>query len=123
VASLSISNDKVGKMEQRRFLAINFRVGTRENGYLVGPALVSTSDYAHFHLWDEPSAALLDVDDYEIIKLYPRGLTYDAVAQQFAQNFPSAMIRPDSSAGGMAAGAASWWQAWTGRGQQQVPAA
>ena len=109
-------------MEQRRFLAINFWVGTRENGYLVGPALVSTSDYAHFHLWDEPSAAMLDVDEYEIIELYPRGLTYDAVVQQFAQNFPSATTRPHTSAGRVAVGAASWWQAWAGRGQPVIAA-
>jgi hypothetical protein len=91
--------------EQRRFLAINFRVGTRENGYLIGPALVSTSDYAQFHFWDEPGAAEFDADDYEIVKLYPRGLTYDEAARQFSTDFPPAFIGPQST-GWVAVGAA-----------------
>ena len=76
------------KIEQRRFLAIYFRVGTSENGYLVGPALVSTRDYAHFHFWDEAPAAEFDTDSYEIIKLYPRGMPYDEAARQFTKDFP-----------------------------------
>jgi hypothetical protein len=80
--------------EQRRFLAINFRVGTCENGYLIGPALVSTSDYARLHFWDEPYAAEFDAEDYQIVKLYPRGLTYDQAARQFAKDFPLAISGP-----------------------------
>src|SRR5262245_51831475 len=83
----------------RRFLAINFRVGSRENGYLVGPALVSTRDYKRFHLWDEPSAALLGADDYEVVKVYRLGLTYDEVKRQFTRDFPSSIVGPDRSAG------------------------
>jgi hypothetical protein len=74
-------------IEQRRFLAINFWIGTRENGYLIGPALVSTSDYELFHFWDEPLAATLGTNDYEIMKLYPRGLTFEEATQQFAKDF------------------------------------
>jgi hypothetical protein len=51
--------------ELRRFLAINFRVGSRESTYLVGPTLISTRDYIWFHFWDEPSAAILGEDDCE----------------------------------------------------------
>ena len=78
-------------LERRRFLAINFRIGTRENGYLIGPALVSTSDYARFHFWDEPGAAEFDADEYEIVKLYQRELSYDEATRQFARDFPPAV--------------------------------
>jgi hypothetical protein len=87
--------------ELRRFLAINFRVGSRESGYLVGPALVSTRDYMRFHLWDEPSAAVLGADDYEVVKVYRLGLTYDQVSQLFAKDFPPTITGPDRSAGWM----------------------
>jgi hypothetical protein len=75
------------EIEQRRFLAINFWIGSRENGYLIGPALVSTNDYELFHFWDEPLAAAIDMDDYEIMKLYPRGLTLEEAARQFSKDF------------------------------------
>jgi hypothetical protein len=78
--------------EPRRFLAIYFRVGTPENGYLVGPALVSTRDFAHLHFWDESLAAEFDIDGYEIIKLYPRDMTYDQAARQFTKDFSPAML-------------------------------
>lgn len=111
-------------MEQRRFLAINFWVGIRTEGYPVGPVLVSTSDYERFHFWDEPSAALLGADEYEIIKLYPRGLTYDEVTRQYAKDFPLAATEPYHSSGWMARdGAASWLEAWVGRRQLHVIAA
>ena len=86
-------------MEQRRFLAINFWVGPRTEGYLVGPILVSTSDYERFHFWDEPSAALLGAGDYEIVKLYPRGLSYEEVTRQFATDFSPAASWPCRSGG------------------------
>ena len=82
--------------ELRRFLVINFRAGTRENGYLVGPALVSTRDYKRLHFWDEPSAAVLSEDDYEIVKIYRLGLTYDQVTGQYAKDFPSTGTQPYS---------------------------
>jgi hypothetical protein len=88
--------------EQRRFLAINFRVGSRESGYLVGPVLVSTRDYTWFHFWDEPSAASLGEDDYEVVKVYRLGLTYDRVARQFAQDFSPITSGPYRSAGWIA---------------------
>jgi hypothetical protein len=78
------------KIAQRRFLAINFWIGSRENGYLIGPALVSTNDYELFHFWDEPLAAAFDMDDYEIMKLYPRGLTLEEAARQFSKDFTQA---------------------------------
>src|SRR6185295_13979401 len=78
--------------EQRRFLAINFWIGSRENGYLIGPALVSTCDYELFHFWDEPLAATLGADDYEIMKLYPRGLTFDEATRQFTKDFVRAAV-------------------------------
>ena len=84
-------------IEQRRFLAINFWIGTRENGYLIGPALVSTSDYELFHFWDEPLAATLSADDYEIMKLYPRGLTIEEATQQFAKDFALAAMEAHGS--------------------------
>jgi len=73
--------------ELLRFLVINFRVGTRENGYLVGPTLVSTRDYKRFHYWDEPSAVVLGPDDYEVVKVYPLGLTCGEVSLLFAKDF------------------------------------
>jgi hypothetical protein len=85
--------------ELRRFLVINFRVGTRDNGYFVGPALVSTRDYKRFHYWDEPSGAVLGEDDYEVVKVYRLGLTYDQVIRQFTKDFPSTAITPHRSAG------------------------
>jgi len=88
--------------ELRRFLVINFLVGTRENGYLVGPALVSTRDYKRFHYWDEPGAAVLEADDYEVVKVYRFGLTYDDVTRQFAKDFPPIATRPYRSAGWIA---------------------
>src|SRR5918912_4373788 len=88
--------------ELRRFLVINFWVGSRENGYLVGPALVSARDYTWFHLWDEPSAAVLGEDDYEVVKVYRLGVTYDEGTQQFAQGFPPTTTEPYRSAGWIA---------------------
>jgi hypothetical protein len=88
--------------ELRRFLVINFRVGTRDNGYLVGPALVSTCDYKRFHYWDESSDALLGEDDYEVVKVYRLGLTYDQVTRQFATDFPPTATTPHRSAGWIA---------------------
>ena len=84
-------------IEQRRFLAINFWIGTRENGYLIGPALVSTCDYELFHFWDEPLAATLGTNDYEIMKLYPRGLTFEEATQQFAKDFALAAMETHRS--------------------------
>jgi hypothetical protein len=85
--------------ELRRFLVIKFRVGSRENGYLVGPTLVSTRDYKRFHFWDEPGAATLEADDYEVVKVYPLGMTYGEVSLFFARDFPPAATGPDRSAG------------------------
>src|SRR3954465_4684273 len=85
--------------EQRRFLVISFRVGTRENGYLVGPTLVSTRDYKRFHYWDEPGAVALEADDYEVVKVYPLGMTYGEVSLFFARAFPPAATERDRSAG------------------------
>src|SRR6266498_1806300 len=88
--------------ELRRFLVISFRVGTREDGYLVGPTLVSTRDYRRFHYWDEPSAVVLGADDYEVVKVYPLGLTCGEVSLLFARDFPPTAIGPGSSAGWIA---------------------
>jgi hypothetical protein len=88
--------------EQRRFLVINFRVGSRENGYLVGPALVSTRDYKRFHYWDEPSAVVLEADDYEVVKVYPLGMTYGEVSLLFAKDFAPPTTGPYHSAGWIA---------------------
>ena len=85
--------------EQRRFLVIKFRVGSRENGYLVGPTLVSTRDYKRFHYWDEPAAATLEADDYKVVKVYPLGMTYGEVSLLFAKDFPPAATEPGQSAG------------------------
>ena len=110
--------------EQRRFLVINFRVGSRENGYLVGPALVSTCDYQQFHLWDEPSAAVLGEDDYELVKVYRLGLSYDEVARQFAQDFPSITTGPNRSAGWIALDGTFYSaQGWADLGQHPIVAA
>jgi len=84
--------------EPRRFLVINFRVGTNEGTYLVGPVLVSTRDYRRFHFWDEPSAAVLGEHDYEVVKAYRPGLTYDQVTRQFAKDFPPTIAEACHSA-------------------------
>ena len=108
----------------RRFLAINFRIGSRENGYLVGPALVSTRDYKRFHLWDEPSAAVLDEDDYEVVKVYRLGLTYDEVTRQYANDFPLTATGLDRSAGWIAPdGTFFSAEGWADLGQHPVLAA
>lgn len=110
--------------EQRRFLVINFWVGSRENGYLVGPALVSTRDYKRFHLWDEPSAALLGEDDYEVIKVYRLGDTYDEVARQFAKDFPPTATEPYRSVGWIASdGTFFSAEGWADFGQHPIVAA
>src|SRR5262245_5958337 len=110
--------------ELRRFLVINFRVGSRENGYLVGPALVSTRDYKWFHLWDEPSAAVLEDVEYEVVKCYRLGLTYNEVGRQFAKDFPRTISRPYRSAGWIAPdGAFISAEGWADLGQHPVLAA
>jgi hypothetical protein len=76
---------------QRRFLVINFWIGSRDDGVLEGPVLVSTADYQRFHLWDEPYAATLAEDEYQIVKLYPRGLSFDDAAYRFAREYPMAV--------------------------------
>src|SRR5262245_42219510 len=110
--------------EQRRFLAINFWVGTRNDGYLVGPALVSTSDYQQFHYWDEPSAAALGQDDYEILKVYRLGLTYAEAARQFTKDFPPTVGAPYRSAGWIAPDGTFYSaEGWAALGQPYVGAA
>ena len=110
--------------EQRRFLVISFRVGTRENGYLVGPVLVSTRDYRHFHYWDEPGIAMLEADDYEVLKVYPLGLLYGEVALLFLKDFPPATARPGHSAGWMGSdGTFFSAEGWAGNNQQLIAAA
>ena len=110
--------------ELRRFLAINFRIGTREGGYLVGPALVSTRDYQQFHLWDEPSAAVLGADDYEVVKVYRLGLTYDEVTRQFTNDFPSVTTGPNRSAGWIALDGTFYSaQGWADLGRHPIVAA
>jgi hypothetical protein len=88
--------------ELRRFLVIKFWVGNRENGYLVGPTLVSTRDYKRFHYWDEPGAVALEADDYEVLKVYPLGMTYGEVSLFFARDFPPATTERNRSAGWIA---------------------
>src|SRR5262245_33688647 len=108
----------------RRFLVINFRVGSRENGYLVGPALVSTRDYKRFHLWDEPNAAVLGEDDHEVVKVHRLGLTDDEVAQRFANAFPLTATEPARSAGWIAPDGTFFSAAgWADLGQKPILAA
>jgi hypothetical protein len=110
--------------EQRRFLAINFWVGTSNDGYLVGPALVSTSDYQQFHYWDEPSAATLGEDDYEILKVYRLGLTYAEAVRQFTKDFPPTAIAPYRSAGWIAPGGTFYSaEGWVALGRPYVVSA
>jgi len=110
--------------ELRRFLVINSRIGSRESGYLVGPALVSTHDYKWFHLWDEPSAASLGEDDYEVVKVYRLGLTYDEATQQFAQDFSATITGPYRSAGWIALSGTFYSAApWVDLGQHPIVAA
>lgn len=110
--------------ELRRFLVIKFRVGSRENGYLVGPTLVSTRDYKQFHYWDEPVAAALEADDYEVVKVYPLGMTYGEVSLFFARDFPPAATRSDRSAGWIASdGTFFSAEGWVSLGQHLIVAA
>lgn len=85
--------------ELRRFLVIKFWVGSREYGYLVGPTLVSTCDYKRFHYWDEPGVAVLEADDYEVVKVYPLGMTYGEVSLLFVRDFPPTGTDREHSAG------------------------
>jgi hypothetical protein len=108
----------------RQFLVINFRVGSCESGYLVGPALVSTPDYRRFHLWDEPDAAVLGEDDYEIVKVYRLGLNYDEVTRQFAKEFPHAVTGRNRAAGWITAdGTFFSVEGWADIGQHPILAA
>jgi hypothetical protein len=75
--------------KQRRFLVIKYWVGSPTSGALVGPVLVSTSDYYHLHFWDELDAATFRRGDYEVVKVYPIGLTFHEVERRFTQEFPS----------------------------------
>lgn len=110
--------------EVRRFLVINFRVGTRENGYLVGPTLVSTRDYKRFHYWDEPSAVMLGADDYEVVKVYPLGLTCGEVSLLFAKDFLPTTSGRYRSAGWIAPdGAFFSAEGWADFGQHPILAA
>src|SRR5262245_861149 len=113
-----------GTPELRRFLVINFWVGSRENGYLVGPALVSTRDYKLFHLWDEPSAAVLGEDDYEVGKVSRLGLSYDDVSRQYTKDFPLTVTGSNRSAGWMAPDGTFFSAAgWADLGQHPILAA
>jgi hypothetical protein len=110
--------------ELRRFLVINFRVGSRENGYLVGPTLVSTRDYKRFHYWDEPGTVVLGEDDYEVVKAYRLGVTYDEVTRQFAEDFPPPATGPYRSAGWIAPdGTFFSAEGWADLGQHPILAA
>jgi hypothetical protein len=110
--------------ELRRFLVINFLVGSHEDGYLVGPALVSTRDYKRFHYWDEPSAAVLEKDDYEVVKVYRLGVTYNEVTRQFAKDFPPSATGPYRTAGFIAPdGAFFSAEGWANLGQRPILAA
>ena len=110
--------------ELRRFLAITFRVGARESGYLVGPILVSTRDYKQFHFWDEPSAAMLTEDDYEVVKAYRLGLTYAEVTREFAKDFPPTATGPYRCVGWIASDGAFYSaEGWPVLSQQVTVAA
>lgn len=87
-----MNNQHTTDSAERRFLAINFWLGSRDNGYQIGPALVSTSDYEIFHFWDESLAAALGPNDYEIMKLYPRGMSLEEASQQFTKDFAFAVV-------------------------------
>lgn len=80
--------------EQRHFLAIYYWLGIRENGSLIGPVLVSTYDFRAFHLWDELDPAVLEADEYEVVKVYPLGLTSMEAERLFAREFFPAEIAP-----------------------------
>lgn len=99
--------------KQRRFIVIRYWVGDPINGALAGPVLVATSDYRHFHFWDELDAAILRPGDYEVIKVYPLGMTLGEVERQFAQEFPS-----DAGAAWLLRDAAAPAWLWSGMGQQ-----
>ena len=79
--------------KQRRFLAIKYWVGTPASGMLVGPVLVSTSDYCQFHFWDEQDEATLGPGDYQMIKLYPLGMSFSEAQAHFAREFQSEQTR------------------------------
>ena len=110
--------------ELRRFLVISFRVGSRENGYIVGPTLVSTRDYKQLHYWDEPGAVSLEAHDYELVKVYPLGMTYGEVSLFFVRDFPPAATERDRSAGWIAsAGIFFSAEGWVSINQHLVVAA
>lgn len=71
----------------RRYLVIRFRVGAQDTGYFVGPILVSTSDYRSFHFWDEPEGAVLDVGDYQVVRVYPLGCGHGEALRRYASEF------------------------------------
>jgi hypothetical protein len=99
--------------KQRRFMAIKYWVGSPASGAFVGPVLVATSDCRRFHFWDEPEAAVLRPGDYEIIKVYPLGMTFREVERRFAQEFPS-----DAGVAWLLQDAAGPAWLWSGMGHQ-----
>jgi len=99
-------------LKQRRFLVINYWVGTPTSGALVGPVLVSTSDFRHFHFWDELDAVTLDLGDYEIVKLYPLGSNFNDVQSRFVREFQS-----DETGESMRLDPAAPALPWAGSGQ------
>lgn len=72
---------------QRRFLVINYWVGTPAGGAFVGPVLVSTLDYHYFHFWDEQDAVMLEPADYEIVRVYRLGWSFAEIAECFKREF------------------------------------
>ena len=99
--------------KQRRFLVINYWVGTPASGALVGPVLVSTSDYRHFHFWDELEAAILESGDYQIVKVYPLGSSFNEAQVRYVQEFQSKQTVEDKLPNPIAA-----VLRWGGVGQQ-----
>jgi hypothetical protein len=79
--------------------------------------LVSTCDYVQFHFWDEPFAAEFDIDGYEIIKLYPRDMTYDEASRQFTKDFAPSLSGPQPAGWRLSgqAGPVGEQQIWAGR--------
>ena len=100
-------------VKQRRFLAIKYWVGSATTGSLVGPVLVSTSDYRHFHFWDEPDVATLEPTDYEIVKVYRLGSTIEELETRFVREFP-----PEAATAWPPLELALPAQLWAGLGQR-----
>src|SRR5262245_38728292 len=88
-----------------RFLAVKYPLGG-DFDHMVGPELVRTVDYLRFDLAFPTRAYFGLPSGYELLKMYPVGLTATQALRKFVRDFPPTVIKlgeqPPRSAGWIA---------------------